>query len=154
MLWSDGIPAKEDGRLVTKPDRIAEPTAVYGTETVEPATRLAEPETPKRVIGRPFQPGNNMNPKGRPKKGETLADRLRRKDEAIAKKAIEARDKRLLRNDGIGEKAWVTYLAYNLGRPVQPYISLAGTDDPLLQMFSGAVVEGEYTVSEEPDQQT
>jgi len=41
---------------------------VSKSQKVSPnATAISTVEKPRKVIGRPFQPGNNANPKGRPK---------------------------------------------------------------------------------------
>ncbi len=114
--------------MVTEPD-------TNRTEEIQ----IREPGTGRFVAGAP-----SANPKGRPKKGETLKERLARKDAAIAAKAIKARDKRLMQTNMVGAREWTTYLAYNVGVPAQKYI-IEQADNPLLALLTKHVdvVEGE-----------
>ncbi len=117
---------------------VAEPA-----ENADAEVQIREPKTGRFVAGAP-----SANPKGRPKKGETLAERLKRKDDAIAAKAIKARDKRLLLPTMVGERAWTTYLAYNVGIIEQ-------ADSPLLALLTKHVdvVEGESRLLPEGQEQ-
>ena len=120
---------------------------VSSSEMAIEGVALAEP---RKVYGRPFVKGDPNIPKspGRPRKGETLAEKVARKDAAVASKALKARDKRLVREDMVGEKAWTTYLAYNLGLPKQPFVHTFEVD-PLMGLLpklleSDDVIEGEH----------
>lgn len=99
------------------------------TETALAETQIAEPKT-ARVIGRPFEKGH-VGMGGRPRKGETLAERLARADAAVARKAIRARDRRLVREDQTGNRAWENYLAYRIGLPKQAFV-VETQDAPML----------------------
>ena len=106
-------------------------------ETAIADTQLPEPEK-ARVIGRPFQKGQVANPHGRPRKGQTLADRLAKADAKVARKAIKARDERLSLTNMVGEQAWKTYLAYRVGLPAQKFIVTGPTQaDALDQELDG-----------------
>ena len=137
-------------------DQIAEQVAAYDTETAESESLQGEPETtPRRVIGRPWLPGQTGNPNGRPLKGMTLAERVAAADAKVARKALRARDQRLVREDMVGEKAWTTYLAYNLGLPKQPFVHTFEVD-PLMGLLPRLldpddVIEGEHKLLDEGD---
>lgn len=91
-----------------------------------------------------FLPGNNANPLGRPRKGQTIAERVKVADDKVAKKAIKARDKRLQLTNMVGERAWSTYLAYNLGLPKQTFVMEQGEDK--VAGFLASVIQGDYRV--------
>ena len=104
----------------------------YGSDTDEqPADtiQIREPKTGRFVAGAP-----SGNPHGRPRKGQTIAERVAKADAKIARDAIKARDKRLKLTNAVGERAWSTYLAYNLGLPKQEYVISRG-DDPLTELM-------------------
>lgn len=120
------------------------------TITVQPADASANTNTVTRKPWQ-FQPGNNANPHGRPRKGQTIADRVAKADAAIARKAIKARDKRLELTNAVGERAWTTYLAYNLGLPKQTYVIEQGDAAGMgwLQQLAGETVDGEARAVDE-----
>jgi hypothetical protein len=112
------------------------------------ADHLREPATGRFVAGHAPHPAA-----GRPRKGQTIADRVAKADAAVARKAIRARDKRLELTNAVGERAWATYLAYNLGLPAQKFILSQGVSeadalDAILLANQGnrEAVEGEYVV--------
>ena len=95
---------------------------------------------------------------GRPRKGETLQERLEREDARVARKALRARNNRLMREDQIGNRAWENYLAYRVGLPKQAFV-VETQDAPgwtLMQRLAArgvlpAVVEGEARVIADGD---
>ena len=97
------------------------------TETVPAVITSADTKTDKPWLFRKGQP--SANPNGRPRKGETLADKLARSDAKVARKAIAARDKRLQQLNMTGERAWSTYLAYNIGIPAQKHLIVTASAD-------------------------
>ena len=90
------------------------------TDNRQDADLIAEPTTGRDRLGR-ILPGTTGNPHGRPRKGQTLAERLAKADAKVARDAIKARDKRLKLENAVGQKAWESYLAYTVGLPVQKY---------------------------------
>ncbi len=103
------------------------------SESVSRANTSADTKTDKPWLFKAGQP--SPNPLGRPRKGETIAEKVARADAKVARKAIRARDRRLQLENAVGERAWSTYLAYNLGLPKQEYVITNG-DDPLTLLFS------------------
>ena len=119
------------------------------TDNRDDASLLDEPTTGRDRYGR-MLPGHTINPHGRPRKGQTIAERVAKADAAVARKAIKARDKRLELTNAVGERAWTTYLAYNLGLPTQPFRLDVG-ESPLMDFLmrhttAGHVVEGEHRI--------
>ena len=106
------------------------------TPAAEPDTtvQIREPKTGRFVAGAP-----SGNPLGRPRKGQTIAERVAKADAKVAREAIKARDKRLKLTNAVGERAWSTYLAYNLGLPKQEYVISRG-DDPLTELMQELAV--------------
>ena len=100
-------------------------------------TDSADIASPNTKTDRPwlFKAGQpSANPAGRPRKGQTIAERVAKADAKVARDAIKARDKRLKLTNAVGERAWSTYLAYNLGLPKQEYVISRG-DDPLTELM-------------------
>lgn len=59
------------------------------SDTLLVQSDTAAPDTPRKVIGRPFPPGVSGNPAGRPKRGQTYLDRLRAERDRNADKIAE-----------------------------------------------------------------
>ncbi len=102
----------------------------------ESQARLGEPETAdRRVIGRPFEPGNNANPYGR--KGDpakrTAMSELRR----LADKNATPLARALVKNALSGNvRAWVAMADRAYGVPKQS-LEISRADDPLVRWLSG-----------------
>jgi len=105
---------------------------------------MADTETDTNEISSPntkadkpwlFKAGQpSANPAGRPRKGQTLAERLAREDAKVARRAVKARNKRLELTNMVGETAWKTYLAYNLGLPAQKF-TIEQTNSPMAELM-------------------
>lgn len=128
------------------------------TDTPQPADEaplIAEPKTAV-VRGRPFQKGQSGNVLGRPRKGETIAERVKRRDDAVLGRALKARDKRLALHNAVGAREWSTYLAYNLGLPAQKFIVSQGqtvadvTDAKLLALNAPLYIEEPRAADSQP----
>ena len=118
------------------------------SETVSAANTSMDSTTDRPWLFKPGDP--RINTAGRPRKGQTIAERVAKADAAVARKAIKARDKRLELTNAVGERAWTTYLAYNLGLPTQPFRLDVG-ESPLMDFLmrhttAGHVVEGEHRI--------
>lgn len=101
----------------------------------------------KPVRGRPFAPGNNANPRGRPKKGESFADKYRKRLEKDADALIEAHVVRAQGKGAVAARDFELAAAYAMGRPQQKYV-VETQDSPLLaflQRHTAALpyIEGE-----------
>ena len=110
-------------------------------ETDTPAVSSADTKTDKPWLFKAGGPSGN--PAGRPRKGQTIAERVAKADAAVARKALKARDKRLELTNAVGERAWATYLAYNLGLPKQTYV-IEHDDAPALAWLE-ALAQGDET---------
>ena len=117
---------------MNKDDRIAEPTAVYGADTADESTAVTV--NADRVNGR-FGPGNTYG-KGRPRKGESVPERLKRKVEAKGDAVVDAVIARLLRQDSVGNRAFADVRDTIYGVPKQHLVLSQGEDDPLLGLFT------------------
>lgn len=99
------------------------------TITTQRANGSADTETAgKRVVGRPFAPGNMANPYGRPRKGATVLDEAKRQmyahrrgEPTNAQLAAAAHVERMMRLDQTGNRAFDTWLAYESGLPKQAF---------------------------------
>ncbi len=103
-----------------------------------------------------FLPGKAPKSPGRPKKGETFADRYRKAVEKDAKLLIKAHVERAKGAGVVASREFALAAAYAMGRPVQPYVNVGG-DDPLQQLFERmatrqALTEGDNALL--PDAQT
>lgn len=77
----------------------------------------------RRVRGRPFEPGNRYG-KGRPRKGESIPEKLKRKIEAPASSdaIVDAVYARLLREDAVGNRAFADVRDTVYGIPKQTLV--------------------------------
>ena len=98
----------------------------------------------KRTIGRPFAPGNAFG-RGRPRKGESFAEKYAKRVERDADALIEAHIRRAKGGNVVAERAFALAAAYKMGRPVQPYV-VENADAPALAwlqaLASGQGVDG------------
>ena len=141
-------PPTEDGSRVA----INRNAYYVASITAEDDTLISEPAT-TRIVGRPFQKGVSGNPAGRPRKGQTLAERLAAADERIARKAIRARDQRLTSLTQVGNRAWENYLAYRVGLPKQAFVMELGETAAasFLMRHNARVVDGEARLVDDND---
>ncbi len=98
-------------------------------------TLIVEPETTgtRRVIGRPFEPGQSGNPAGRPRKGESAQDKLRKQTDRRADKII---DGVLSQAERGNVRAFVSIWDRVYGVPKQSLV-IERADDPLTQWLMG-----------------
>ncbi len=110
--------------------RIAEPAAVYGVETeVDAGPAIVSVD---RINGR-FAPGNHASP-GRPRKGQSIPEKLKGKVERHADKVVEAAYQRMLREDQVGNRALEDGMNRIYGK-VADEMHITTTDSPLAQLF-------------------
>jgi hypothetical protein len=124
------------------------------TETVEsgtPANGSVDSLTVQREA-KPwqFQKGQpSRNPHGRPRKGESLPERLAREYDKRQKQLIDAAIKRALRDDQVGNRAFNDGLDRVYGKVADEMHITTGEQTPVmawLQRLSGEVVDGESRV--------
>ena len=105
----------------------------------------------RRGPGRPFVAGDpRANTRGRPKKGESFAERYRKEIERHAEELIRGHVERAKGRGVVASKEFALAAAYVMGRPVQPYV-VETQDAPgwtLMQRLAArgvlpTVVEGE-----------
>ncbi len=96
---------------------------------------IGEPETTviRRVVGRPFEPGQSGNPAGRPKRGQSLPEQLRKQ---IDRRAPEIIDGLLSKAERGDTRAFVAAMSYSYGVPATKLI-VQREDDPLTQWLMG-----------------
>lgn len=82
-----------------------------------------------------FLPGNRANPKGRPRKGESLPEKLRAATEKHADKIVAAALERVLRADSVGNRAFADIRDTVYGVPKQTLI-VQRDDDPALSLLA------------------
>ncbi len=106
--------------------QISEPVAEY---------LIDEPETVTRADAKPwlFKPGQSGNPNGRPKKGQSLPEKLRASIDRRADKII---DGQLTAAERGNTRAFVAAMSYAYGVPATKLI-VQREDDPLTQWLMG-----------------
>src|SRR3990167_2493587 len=144
----------EPVRLTNMDEQIAEPVATYGAESdAEQASNSDEPtrqSVPRGPSGH-FLPGLAPKSPGRPRKGESVLEQTHKVVESKAKRAAQAKLKRMFRDDAVGNRAWADYRDTFYGVPKQTLVVQQG-DDPLAALLPSLLndpdtVEGEYTVN-------
>ena len=122
-----------------------------------PDSSTAKPR--RRGPGRPFVAGDpRANTRGRPKKGESFAERYRKEIERHAEDLIRGHVERAKGRGVVASKEFALAAAYVMGRPVQPYV-VETQDAPgwtLMQRLAArgvlpTVVEGEARVIADGD---
>lgn len=124
---------------------------VNGTALSQPPVSVT-PDTdnaPRRTVGRPFAPGNKYG-KGRPRKGESIPERLKRAIEQpkTTEAIVQATVARLLREDAVGNRAFADVRDTVYGIPKQTLVlehgeSPADALDARLAQLLGQTVDGE-----------
>jgi hypothetical protein len=101
-----------------------------------------------------FKRGNDprRNTAGRPRKRDSLLEVTRKKVESAASKVADAKLKRLLRDDSVGNRAWAEYRDTYYGMPKQTLVLEQG-ESPMLALLErfnaidqARTVEGEARV--------
>ncbi len=95
----------------------------------------SKPDSP--TVSGPFKPGYDprRNSHGRPKKGESFAEKYRKQVEKNAGKLVKAHIERAKGSGVVASREFALAAAYTMGRPVQPYLNVGG-DDPLALLFT------------------
>lgn len=123
-------------------DRPADSQPSLAADTVD--------SSPKPITDRPwlFRAGHDprRNTNGRPKRGESLPEKLRTKVEKEADKIVEAVYQRLLREDAVGNRAFADVRDTLYGIPKQTLI-IEQPNDPLIETLQASinrtVIDGE-----------
>ena len=102
----------------------------------QPQSASLDSVTAKRPRGRPFVAGDpRSNTRGRPRKGESFAEKYRKAVERDADAIIRAHVDAAKGAGIVGSRERALTMAYAMGRPVQPYVNVGG-DDPLTALSS------------------
>ncbi len=112
-------------------------TSAAKEQDLETAT-VSSPAKPRTLKprGKPFVPGDSrINRLGGPKKGESLPEKLKRRVEKDSDKIVEAVYKRLIREDSVGNRAFVDVRDTVYGIPKQ-HLVLEQADSPLLAFLT------------------
>lgn len=100
-------------------------TASVSTVSDPPKSGSADTTiAPRRIVGRPFAPGNNANPRGRPRKGETFADKYIKATERDADAMIAAHVERSKGKSAVAARDFELAAAYHMGRPLQKFVGV------------------------------
>lgn len=90
----------------------------------------------RRGPGRPFTPGDpRSNTRGRPRKGESFAEKYRKQVERDADELIARHVERAKGAGVVASKEFALAAAYAMGRPVQPYVVSEG-ESPLTALLT------------------
>lgn len=124
-------------------------------ETLDDHLAPATSSTDSTTVRGRFKPGNDprRNTAGRPKKGESFAEKYMKRLDKDADALIEAHVKRAKGENVTAERAFATALAYKVGLPKQPF-TFEKVDSPLSALLQrmaerrGLAVEGEFKVLE------
>ena len=134
-------------------------TAVF--TAAETASLSATPDTitVRKPRGKPFVAGDpRANTRGRPRKGESFAEKYRRHVEKNAGDLVKAHIERAKGSGVVASREFALAAAYTMGRPVQPYLNVGG-DDPLTALFSELaehkmLPSGEQDITQDTTQDT
>ena len=88
---------------------------------------------------------------GRPKRGESVPEKLKAKLERHGDKVVEAAFRRLLRDDSVGNRALEDALNRRYGVNAQKYVIESGSDSAAMTALLALVgsIEGEYRVMDD-----
>ena len=120
-----------------------------GIETETGESRQLDNVSPGRINGR-FARGIKLGP-GRPRRGQSVPEKLKAKVERHGDAVVKAAYERLLRTDSVGNRAFADMRDTVYGVPKQTLVLQQG-DDPLALLLprllnDAETVEGEYTVN-------
>ena len=106
----------------------AQVTELTSDDILDPPISNADSPT----VSGPFKPGYDprRNAHGRPKKGDTFAERYVRAVQKDSKALIRKHIERAKGDGVVASREFALAAAYVMGRPVQPYVNVGG-DDPL-----------------------
>ncbi len=127
------------------------------TGETTPASDTALTTSADSITGRVTRPGTfasghdtRRNTAGRPKKGESFADKYRKRLEKDADSLIEAHVRRAQGSGTVAARDFELAAAYAMGRPVQKY-EYRDTDSPLLGFLMRHTAQLPYVDGESRD---
>lgn len=115
------------------------------TDTETARLQTAATVSPDRVNGR-FAPGNRLGP-GRPRRGESVPEKLRAKVERHGDKVVEAVYQRLLRTDSVGNRAFADVRDTIYGIPKQ-HLVIEQSDSPLASVLASLHMRADYRLAD------